>query len=388
MTSPAPQSSADAVEAVIAAVDPAALKANFAAVATHGDDLAMYFYSRLFLAHPPARAMFPLSMTEQRERLLGALIRIVIQVDRPAELEPYLAELGREHRRFGALPEHYPALGEALLATLAHFSGPAWTDELAGNWAAAYDAAAATMTRAAAAAADREPAWYDGRILDVDRRSFDLAVLRVRTEEIVPYRAGQSVALQATELRPCIWRPFTPATRPGGHEFDLHVRAIDGGTLSTALVRAARPGEPVRLGPPYGRLTIDPDGYRPLLMIAGGTGLAPMKAMIEQLAADACRPAHLFHGVRTGREAYDQAWLSRTAAEHHQWLTVVTATSEDERWAGPHGRIGELAAAQADWAGHDVYVCGSPEMVEGTVKALVSEGVSEDRIVFEEFGKA
>ena len=51
-------------------------------------------------------------------------------------------------------------------------------------------------------------------------------------------------------------------------------------------------------------------------------------------------------------------------------------------------RIGELAAAEADWAGHDIAVCGSPEMVEGTVKALVSRGVSEDRIRFEEFGKA
>jgi NAD(P)H-flavin reductase len=67
---------------------------------------------------------------------------------------------------------------------------------------------------------------------------------------------------------------------------------------------------------------------------------------------------------------------------------VCTATSHDDRWAGPHGRIGELAAAEADWAGYDVAVCGSPEMVEGTVKALVSRGVSEDRIRFEEFGKA
>lgn len=370
------------------AVDPAALKANFASVATHGDDVAMYFYSHLFLIRPEVRPMFPLAMTEQRDRLLGALVRIVTHVDRLAELEPYLADLGRDHRKFGALADHFPAVGEALLATLAHFSGPAWTDALAANWSAAYAAVADAMIRAADDAAGREPAWYDGEVVDIDRRSFDLAVLRVRTDEVVPYRAGQSVALQATGLRPRIWRPFTPATRPAGHEFDLHVRAIDGGTLSTALVRTARPGEPVRLGRPYGRLALDPDAHRPLLMIAGGTGLAPMKAMIEELAVDGSRPTHLFHGVRTGREAYDQQWLTAAAAAHHGWLTVCTATSHDDRWAGPHGRIGELAAAEADWAGYDVAVCGSPEMVEGTVKALVSRGVSEDRIRFEEFGKA
>jgi len=370
------------------AVNPAVLKANFASVATHGDDVAMYFYSHLFLTHPEVRAMFPLAMTEQRDRLLGALIRIVTHVDRMAELEPYLAELGRDHRKFGALADHYPAVGLSLLATLSHFSGDAWNEALAVNWSAAYAAVTDAMIRAADDAAGQEPAWYDGEIVDVDRRSFDLAVVRVRTDRLVPYRAGQSVAVQATGLRPRVWRPFTPATRPGGHEFDLHVRAIDGGTLSTALVRAAGPGEPLRFGAPFGRLSLDPAAYRPLLMIAGGTGLAPMKAMIEQLAVEGGRPTHLFHGVRTGREAYDRQWCRAAAAEHHRWLTVCTAASHDDRWAGPHGRIGELAAAEADWAGHDVYVCGSPEMVEGTVKALVFKGVTEERIVFEEFGKA
>ncbi len=369
-------------------LDTAALKANFASVATHGDDVAMYFYNYLFLTHPEVRPMFPVSMTEQRDRLLEALVRIVTHVDRIAELRPYLADLGRDHRKFGALAEHYPAVGEALVATLAHFSGPAWTNALAANWAAAYRTVTDAMTRGAQLAAEHEPAWYDGDIIRIERCTFDLAVLRVRTERVVPYLAGQSLALQAPELRPRIWRPFTPATRPGGHEFDLHVRAIDGGTLSTALVRAARPGEPIRLGAPYGRLSLDPHAYRPVLMIAGGTGLAPMRAMLEQLADEGGRPTHLFHGVRTAREAYAQPWLTAMAAEHHGWLTTVTATSQDERWAGPHGRIGELAAAEADWAGHDVYVCGSPEMVEATVKALVEQGVSESRIRFEEFGKA
>ena len=362
------------------AVDPAALKANFASVATHGDDVAMYFYSYLFLTRPEVRPMFPLAMTEQRDRLLGALVRIVTHIDRLAEIEPYLADLGRDHRKFGTLTDHSPAVGQALLATLAHFSGPAWTDTLAANWSAAYVAVAGTMIRAADEAAGRGRPGTTARSSTSTGEASIWPCCGCAPTRWCRTGRGSRSALQATGLRPRIWRPFTPATRPGGHEFDLHVRAIDGGTLSTALVRTARPGEPVRLGPPYGRLALDPGAYRPLLMIAGGTGLAPMKAMIEELAVDGGRPTHLFHGVRTGREAYDQRWLTAAAAEHHGWLTVCTATSDDDRWAGPHGRIGELAAAEADWAGHDVAVCGSPEMVEGTVKALVFRGVSEDRI--------
>lgn len=367
-------------------VDPAVLKAGFAAVAAHGDDIAMYFYNYLFLTRPELRAMFPLAMTEQRDRFLAALVYIVTNVDRLDELQPYLAGLGRDHRRFGAVADHYPAVGEALLATLAHVTGPDWTRAQAAHWSAAYARVARAMTDGAAAAAG--PAWYDGEIVGIDRASFDLAVLRVRTDEVVPYRAGQSMALQATALRPRIWRPYTPATMPGSREFDLHVRAIPGGTVSTALVRAARPGEPVRFGAPYGRMVLDPAAVRPLLMIAGGTGLAPMLAMLQEVAAAGGRPTHLFHGARTARGLYAGGRLERLAADHRSWLTVVTATSEDEFTPGPHGRIGELAATGGEWAGHDVYVCGSPEMVEGTVKALVAHGVAEDRIVFEEFGKA
>jgi hemoglobin-like flavoprotein len=196
-------------------VDPAALKANFANVAVHGDDVAMYFYSHLFMTHPEIRSAFPLSMTEQRDRLLSALVRIVTHVDRLADLDPYLGGLGRDHRKFGTLAEHYQAVGEALQATLAHFSGAAWTEVLAANWAAAFDVVSEAMIRGADEAAGHEPAWYDGEIVDIDRRTFDLAVLRIRTDLVVPYLAGQSVALQAPQLRPGIWRPFTPANRPG-----------------------------------------------------------------------------------------------------------------------------------------------------------------------------
>src|ERR1700712_5218089 len=141
----------------------------------------MFFYSYLFLKYPQTREMFPPAMTRQRDRLLTALGRIVSDVDNVAQLAPYLADLGRDHRKFGAVAGHYPAVGEALVATLAHFTGPAWSPDLEGNWTAAYAMIAGVMTTAAASAARTEPAWYSGEIVEVDRRTFDIAALRVRT---------------------------------------------------------------------------------------------------------------------------------------------------------------------------------------------------------------
>jgi NAD(P)H-flavin reductase/hemoglobin-like flavoprotein len=369
-------------------IDTAALKENFAVVAAHGpDEVALYFYSYLFLRYPQTRDMFPPAMTRQRDRLVGALVRIVTNVDRVDELVPYLQDLGRDHRKFGTVTAHYPAVGEALLATLRHFSGDTWTDDLAADWAAAYGLVAGAMSGAAENAAHTEPAYWEAEIVEVDHRTFDIAVLTVRTDEPLPYLAGQSISVEPTTTRPREWRWFTPANAPGGREIELHARLIPGGSVSTALVRASRPGETFRLGPPFGRMTLDPHSQRPLLMVAGSTGLAPMKAMIGQLARDGGRPTHLYFGARSEREAYDQ--LALTALnDRHPWITVVTATSDDTRWPGPHGPIGDIAAASGDWSDHDVYVCGSPAMVETTVKQLLVAGVPEKDIRFEEFGQA
>jgi NAD(P)H-flavin reductase/hemoglobin-like flavoprotein len=371
----------------VADIDTAALKDNFAAVAAHGgDDVALYFYSYLFLKYPETRDMFPPAMTKQRDRLVGALVRIVTNVDKVGELVPYLEDLGRDHRKFGALSAHYPAVGEALLATLRHFSGEAWTDELQGNWAAAYGVVAGAMSGAAEKVAENEPAWWDADIIDVDRRTFDIAVLKVRTDAVHPYAAGQSVSVEPSTLRPREWRLYTPANAPGGREIELHARLIDGGPVSSALVRAAAPGDKLRLGPPFGRMMLNPGSDSPLLMIAGSTGLAPMKAMIEQVARDGGRRTHLYFGARSIREIYDRKALA-DLNDRYPWLTVVIAVSDDTRWDGPRGMVGDIAA-EGDWAGHDVFVCGSPAMVEATIKRLISSGVRENRIKFEEFGEA
>jgi NAD(P)H-flavin reductase len=368
-------------------IDTAALKANFGAVAANGgDNVALYFYSYLFLKYPETRDMFPPAMTRQRDRLVGALIRIVTNVDNVGDLVPYLEDLGRDHRKFGALSAHYPAVGEALLTTLRHFSGDAWTDKLHADWAAAYGIVAGAMSGAAEKVAETEPAWWDADVIEVDLRTFDIAVLKVRTETVVPYIAGQSLSVEPTTLRPREWRFYTPANAPGGLEIELHARLISGGPVSTALVRSASAGDKLRLGPPFGRMMLDPASNRPLLLIAGSTGLAPLKAIVDQVARDGGRPTHLYFGARSVREIYDRKDLE-ALADRYPWLTVVVAISDDIRWKGPRGLIGEVAVTGGQWSGHDVFVCGSPPMVEATVKLLIAGGVPETQISFEEFGE-
>lgn len=134
-------------------MDAGGLKASWTRVCGAGADaVALFFYSHLALCHPHIRDLFPISMAGQRDKFVSALGRIVASVDHAATLGPFLAHLGAGHLHFGTRPEHYPPVGESLLATLAHFEGDNWTPQLAADWLAAYQQIAAQMIDAAARA--------------------------------------------------------------------------------------------------------------------------------------------------------------------------------------------------------------------------------------------
>lgn len=131
-------------------MDARKLKDNFSLVGANGVDVADYFYADLFARAPQLRSMFPAAMSKQHEVLLAALSQIVASVDDPDALVPFLRDLGRRHHGFGVIAEHYAPVGASLIATLAHFSGPAWSEDLERDWTAAYGVVARVMTEAAA----------------------------------------------------------------------------------------------------------------------------------------------------------------------------------------------------------------------------------------------
>src|ERR1700722_16638285 len=152
-------------------LDVAGLRKNFADVAAHGDEVPLFFYSDLFIKHPEVRDMFPVSMEAQRGHLVDALVKIVSQVDNVDALPVFLQGLGRDHRKVGALAEHYDAVADSLLTTLEYFSGPAWTPEVAADWTEAYGLIASVMTAAARADEQDRPAWWQGKVVGFERRS-------------------------------------------------------------------------------------------------------------------------------------------------------------------------------------------------------------------------
>jgi NAD(P)H-flavin reductase/hemoglobin-like flavoprotein len=362
------------------------LQDSFARMAMHGDAVPLFFYSDLFLRHPETRDLFPVSMAAQRDRLVHALARVVSEAGRLDAVTGYLQDLGREHRKFGAIAEHYPAVGASLLATLAHFNGPAWTPELAAGWKTAYGLVAQVMIEAAAEDAGKRPACWKATVVAHELRRFDIATFRVAITEPMPYLPGQSVSVEAPE-RPRIWRFYSMANVPRDDlTMDFHVRMVDGGALSMVLTRGLAVGSRLRMGAPAGTLTYRPGSGRDVLLVAGSTGLAPLKAIAEQISWLPDPPrVHLFFGARTADGLYDLADLEKMAAGC-PWLTVVPAVSHEPGFPGERGMLHEVLARSGNWRGHDVYASGPTPMVEATVNQLTALGVPPGQIRVEDFG--
>jgi NAD(P)H-flavin reductase len=364
-------------------VDIPAMRANFAKAAATGDEAPLYFYSHLFLSHPETRQLFPVSMAHQRDRLFAALGDVVARVDDLEALVPILQQLGRDHRKFGTLAAHYPAVGGSLLATLEHFDD-AWSPELAKDWTEAYTLVAEVMIEAADAAQE-QPAWWEADVVGHERRTIDVAVLQVRPRTRYDYTPGQSVSLE-TDLRPKLWRYYSPANapRPDGL-LEIHVKARDGGPVSSALVRRVGVGDVLRLGPPLGHLALDAGSDRDLLLVAGGMGLAPLKALIDQVARTGPpRRVDLFVGFRTEDQIYDRADLQRLEQDN-PWLTVTYAVSDDKSSALEQGDVGDVVLRHGPWLSREVCVAGPAVMVEDTVSRLVQHGVPPQRMSSEVF---
>lgn len=328
-----------------------------------------YFYGRLFAAEPEISAMFPAAMDDQRRRFYRALYRIV--VTRDDGLDDYLAELGRAHRKFGVRKEHYAAFRTALLAAAAR-----WTPPGSGprdDWLAAFDQAAEIMASAAEDDAPRTPAWWTAEVTAHELRTPQLAVLTVQPGEPFPHLPGQHLWVQ-TPRWPRLWRRYSIANAPRADgSLTLHVRAIDGGLVSTTLVHHLTPGDTLLLGPAGGGMKADTESGRPVLCLAGGTGLAPLKAIAEAIGRAAepggkHRDIVLYHGARTRNGLYDLPALRRMELDY-PWLEIVPATSAERVAGTAYGTIPALAE-KARWDGSDVYISGPDAMILGAVRAL------------------
>lgn len=356
------------------------MKSSFAVVERRAEHAVKFFYSHLFWHNPGIRELFPASsedMERQRDRLFAALTHVIARLEK-GTLVPYLHELGRDHRKFQARPEHYAAVGTSLLAALAATSGSAWTPMVEKAWSEAYQVIADAMT--AGAAASEDPPWWDAEVVRHLRYGRDIGVLTLEPHAPFPYVPGQYTSVSCERV-PRTWRTYSIGNAPRADgTLDLHVSRIERGRVSTALVRDVRPGDSLRLAAAGGKLTFR-RADRPASFIAAGTGWAPVRAMLEDLGKHPPdQDVRLFVVGRDPAHLYDRPLIDEWAAAR-DWLGVTYITPAPGRHRNQAtDRLATALGNRALWPDQDVYLSGPPPFVEETAYLLEELGARPGRI--------
>ena len=185
-------------------------------------------------------------------------------------------------------------------------------------------------------------------------------------------------------------RAFSIASPPhDNEELELHIRHVDGGDFTSRVFTELKVLDILRIEGPLGTFFIRHDSKRPMLMMGGGTGFAPLKAMIEYLLRkQSTRPIHLYWGAKTLAELYDlklpQLWASENA--HIKFTAVLSDPASEDQWQGRTGLVHQaLEQDYPDLSAHDVYMSGPPMMIDSARHAFISCGLPESRLFYDSF---
>lgn len=222
---------------------------------------------------------------------------------------------------------------------------------------------------------------YTGRVDSIVRLSGEVIRLMVSLPEgrRLDFIAGQYVNIVLEDGQR---RAFSFANPPHDNErMELHVRLVPGGRFTTHVFTAMREGDPLEFEGPFGSFTLQ-DGERPILFVAGATGFAPIKSIVEDaFHRGVRRPMRLYWGVRRRRDLYLLELAERWQLAHANF-TVVPVLSEPDPQDAWSGRTGLVHTAMLedhpDLTGYEVYVCGSVNMVQTAIPAFLTSGLAED----------
>lgn len=208
--------------------------------------------------------------------------------------------------------------------------------------------------------------------------------LRQLTQTDFTFQPGQYVSISVPGSKET--RSFSMANAPGPELLRFQIRLLADGLMSNYLREHAKPGDRLTIEGPKGIFYLR-DRPGPLLMIAGGTGLAPMVAMLEHLKAtgQADRPVKLCFGVTGQKDLYFSEELLRLSKEMPNLECHTTIAQPDATWSGHTGFVTDLIKPSDISEDSQAYLCGPPPMIAAARTKLDELGLSPEAIFAEEF---
>ncbi len=255
-----------------------------------------------------------------------------------------------------------------------HQSKALSAEEEAAGWILTCCAAAQTdcvvQARTVAGAGEFAPVKMPARVASLLRPADDVIVMQLQLPATAAfrYRAGQFVEFI---LRDGARRSYSMATAPSllgtPPSIELHLRHMPGGKFTDAVFTTMKERDILRIEGPFGSFFLREDSDKPIVLLASGTGFAPIKAIVDEMRLKGDRrPARLYWGCRHRGDLYQHAWAVEAAATmpHLTYVPVLSEARPEDEWQGRVGFVHHAVMADLpDLSGHAVYACGAPVMV-------------------------
>ena len=231
------------------------------------------------------------------------------------------------------------------------------------------------------------------RVAALEKKSPDVMQVRLQlpANDTFRYHAGQYIEFilrdGARRAYSMANAPHTQAQSPG---VELHIRHMPGGRFTDHVFGALKEKDILRVEGPYGSFFLREDVDKPLILLASGTGFAPLKALIEHLQfLGSTRPATLYWGGRRPQDLYLDSWVRERLADmpHLRYVPVVSDALPEDGWSGRTGFVHQAVLDDfADLSGHQVYACGAPIVVESARAAYTAQrGLSPEEFFADAF---
>lgn len=382
----------------------AIVKSTIPAIAATGPKLTAHFYDRMFNQHPELKDIFNMTHQNngsQREALFNAVCAYAIHIETPEALTSAVEKIAQKHASLNIKPEHYPIVGENLLATIDELLSPG--QEVLDAWGKAYGVLADIFINREADIyhqnAEKAGGW-DGlrefRIAAKQRQSdviTSFEFVPVDGKAVADYRSGQYISIYINDesLINQEIRQYSLTTAPNGHSYRIAVKREDNGVVSNYIHQNLNEGDIVQLAPPCGDFFIDINSQKPVTLISAGVGLTPMLSMLDSLTQSSHEAQiNWLHAAENGAVHAFTKEVNQHLAHHqnsHSAVWFNQPRSEDKIDYQFRGLM-DLSQVKPWLVEPDMqfYLCGPVGFMQYIAKQLINMDISTDNIHYECFG--
>jgi CDP-4-dehydro-6-deoxyglucose reductase len=227
------------------------------------------------------------------------------------------------------------------------------------------------------------------RIEELQRMSGDVMKVKVKLPETerLQFLAGQYIDFILSDGR---HRSFSIANAPHNDKYlEFHIRHIEGGEFTGKVFNTMHEKDLLRLEGPHGSFFLREDSARAMIFMAGGTGFAPIKSIIEHVIAENIqRPIYLYWGVRAKQDLYmhdlAQNWAEQY--DHIKYIPVLSEPQPEDNWTGRTGFVHAAVGEDfPDMSMFDVYTCGPPVMIQSGIDLFTQQGLKTEHLYYDSF---